>query len=167
MLGEEGNQLYRAERLAQGRQLYSEIALQYGPLAVHLYSAFSTVVGNTITAVLAFHVVSSVLAILLAYVFVRGYVDVVTALQVTLFGFLPLMLTPGGNLGAYTNAEYISWERICLIAVLLAWRPPHCRTVRHAVWVGVGLGAWQWVKFGGAFFAGSALILAGPVLCTR
>ena len=160
VLGEEGNQLYRAARLAQGRHLYSEIALQYGPLAVHLYSAFSTVVGNTITAVLAFHIVSSVLAIVLAYVFVRRHVDVVTALQVTLFGFLPLMLTPGGILGTYGNVEYMSWERVCLIAVLLAWRPPHDRRVGHAVWVGVGLGVWQWVKFGGAFFAGAALIVA-------
>ena len=160
VLGEEGNQLYHAARLAQGRQLYSEIALTYGPLPVYLYAAFATVVGNTITAVLAFHVVSSVLAILLAYVFVRRHVDVVSALQVTVFGLLPLMLTPGGILGTYSFAEYISWERICLIAVLLAWRPPHNRTVRHAVWVGVGLGAWQWVKFGGAFFAGGALVVA-------
>ena len=160
VLGEEGNQLYRAERLAQGQQLYSEIALQYGPLAVHLYAAFSMAVGNTITAVLTFHAISSVLAILLAYVFVRRHVGVVTALQVTLLAFVPLMLTPGGGLGTYANTEYISWERICLIWVLLAWRPPHDRLIRHAAWVGVALGAWQWVKFGGAFFAGAALVVA-------
>lgn len=60
--------------------------------------------------------------------------------------------------GGLLASVYVELERICLLAIAVAWKPPAGRTFRVALCLGLWLGTMQWIKFGGAFVAGASLI---------
>lgn len=155
---ERGNQLYRAGVILGGGHLYRDVAFQYGPLAAQLHAAWSEAAGISITSTLAWHLFWSLVGIALGYrVFRRMAAPWPSALYSALL-WVPLMLEPGG-LVRMINAEHQTLDRIWLLAILLLWSPPAERTTGRSMGIGAAMAAWQWTKFGGAIFAGAALVL--------
>jgi hypothetical protein len=81
------------------------------------------------------------------------------ALAFAVIVLFPYFLVPGGFAGGLNASVYVELERICLLSIALAWRPPESRSFGSALLIGLLLGAMQWVKFGGAFFAGASLVI--------
>lgn len=158
VFGESGNQLFRADRLTQGYVLYRDVAMQYGPISAYVYAGFTLISGNTIAANHYYHLVWGVVCVVLLFRLVRRYVPIFSALIGTILMAFPTMLVPAGLIGNHTNVEYMSLQRICLVLLMLVWRPPSRSSTRDLT-IGFILGLWQGVKFGGAFFAGAALVL--------
>jgi hypothetical protein len=158
VLGEAGNQLWRAERLGQGAMLYRDVACQYGYLPPYAYMLFTRIAGNTILANNIWHVVGSVVCVGLLFELLRREVPLSLACVGTVLVSFQLLLAPGGIIGRYTIFEHLSMERACLLAVMLLWRAPTNRSKGHALALGSALGVWQGVKFGGAFFAGAGVL---------
>jgi hypothetical protein len=161
VVGEHGNQLYRAERLARGLWLYRDVADQYGPVPAYLYMLYTRAAGNTISANLYWHLGGSLVCLVLAYAVLRKNLAVGPALGGA-FAALPLLLAPGGadlggGYGNFLYIEYLALERCCLLGVMLLWQPPAERSRARSIATGLLLGLWQAVKFGGALFAGAAL----------
>jgi hypothetical protein len=158
VLGEQGNQLYRAERLARGETLYGDVAMQYGPLPAYVYAGYTLLTGNTIAANHSWHLATSAACIALTFALVRRHAGTRAAWVGTCLLLLPLMLAPGGLMGGYTNFEHLSVERMCLLGLMLLWAPPAERSLSRNGLLGCCLGAWQLVKFGGAAFGGAAVV---------
>jgi hypothetical protein len=159
LFGDQSLNLLVADELLAGRVLYRDIHSQYGPLPAYLHTGFAAVFGNTPVVFLSFHQVLSLVGLVLLTCLVRRATGAATTCFVVIVGLLPIFLTPGALLGAYTSSAYIPVERLCLIGLALAWVPPARRGPWSAAALGVILGAWQGVKFGGAFYAGLALLL--------
>lgn len=156
---DEGMNLLVADELLAGKLLYRDLFYQYGPLPAYMYTGFAALFGNSPTSYLAFHQIGCLTALaLLAYLMSR-LVSTWTTAFVLIAGVFPMFLTPGGVLGTYTWSAYIPLERLCLVALTLTWVPPRTRSSQRALALGAILGIWQGVKFGGAFFAGLALVL--------
>lgn len=156
--GEDGNQLWRADQILRGRLPYRDFALQYGFLPSYVYAAFAGAFGNTLLTCRAYHLAFSVVCVVLSYLLVRRSLGPKLALVVAV-AFIPILLAPGGTIGANTNVEYIPVERVCFLALMLLWTAPDRRTVRGAIALGLVLGLWQAIKFGGAIFAGLSVVL--------
>jgi hypothetical protein len=163
ILGEHGNQLYRASRLLEGELLYRDVACQYGAIPVYLHAGLSAGLGVSINTVLIWHLSSSAAAVGLAYRVLRRCCDRTTSAFTTALFAVPMLLVPGGILG-YSNVEYLSVERCCFLAVLAVWQLPEHRSRQVSVLLGGILGVWQHVKFGGAVFALAALLTVDIVV---
>jgi hypothetical protein len=85
------------------------------------------------------------------------------AAAVALLGVLPLAMAPGPLAGGAASNTYLGLERLGLVVFALSWTPPEERTDARSAAAGLALGAWQWVKFGGAAF-GLAAWLAVDVV---
>jgi len=158
VLHESGNQLYRAQQLAQGKLLYRDLGMQYGPLATYLYTGLTVFAGNTVATNWSWHLGLSIVPIVLEFVLLRRYMRRTVALFGVLCLAMPAMLAPGGVVGVYTNFEHLSFERVYILVLMLLWRPPSMRSLNRDLVLGGVLGLWQLTKFGGAFFAMAALI---------
>jgi hypothetical protein len=157
--GEDGNQLYRADRLARGYRLYRDIASPYGPIGAYSYAGYAAMLGNTMAANRYWHLGWSLMCIGMAYCVIRRAVGMKAGFALTLGLALPMMLQPGGMIAPFMNFEHLSLERACLLGLMLLWRPPPERRSLHAVGMGLILGLWQGIKFGGAFFGAAAVLL--------
>lgn len=155
---ERGNQLYRARILTEGGHLYRDVAFQYGPLAAYLHAAWCAVAGIGITQTLTWHLFWSLVGISLGYLVFRRLVPPAPAALYTALLLVPLMLEPGGLI-RMVNAEHQTFDRVFLLLILLSWNPPRIQTAGRAATIGLAMGAWQATKFGGAIFAGAALVL--------
>jgi hypothetical protein len=156
--GEDGNQLWRAHRLNSGAVLYRDVACQYGYVPAYAHAAWAAAFGNTILSNRLWHLLTSLACVGLMFRLLRTFALPTVAAAWTLVVAVPFLLVPGGAVGAYTNFEHTSLERMCLLGVMLSWVPPGERSSRAAVMLGLILGLWQGVKFGGAFFAGAAFV---------
>jgi hypothetical protein len=99
----------------------------------------------------------SAVNICLGYILVRRATGPATAV-VTSVGLLALLPVPGAIAGGFTVSPYLVLERTLLLMVALCWRPVG-RSWRSSISLGITLGVWQGVKFGGGIFAGSTLVL--------
>ncbi len=155
ILGENGNQLFRADQLAAGKSLYGDVDCQYGPLPIWLWYGFTLMAGNTIGANVLFQN-------LLTLVLVAGLfwwlsqnakskshlVFLAIGLGLLTFArtpYLYLLASPSANF------EYLTFERLCLLGLMLLWRPPTQRCNKLGVGLVLLFLLWQCVKVGGAF----------------
>ncbi len=150
-----GEQLYRADRLSKGEILYRDVASQYGFVASYLYAYYTIAVGNTIVANRIWHMLWFSFSGVMVYWLLRKTVRIELAFAFTLIVVTPVLVKPGWII---TEAENVPVEAVCFLALMLAWVPPDCRTWKHCVTLGLILGLWQAVKFGGAVYAGMAIV---------
>ncbi len=159
LYADHGTNLLVADRLNDGAILYRDVAYQYGPIPAYAYALVARVFGNTVWVNALWFLVLSAVCIALAYYWLLRHTSVVVAGIVAGAALIPMVLTPGGGIGTYADSAYIPVERLCFLCLLLAWIPPRDRTVRRAVALGLVLGAWQGIKFGGAVFGFAAILL--------
>ena len=166
--GEEGNQLWRADRTLHGQLPYRDFAYPYGFIPSYLYAGFAYVFGNTLLTNRYFHMLCNTGCIVLVYQLLQRWIGTLRAGLYAL-AFIPFLLAPGGTTGAFTNVESIPVERLCFLAVIALWSPPDRRAVPRAIAIGFVLGLWQATKFGGAFFAGFSVLVVDVawLLCSH
>lgn len=156
ILGENGNQLFRADQLHAGKALYRDIDTQYGPLPIWLWYGFTLLAGNTITANVLFQNLLVLVLVALLFWWTTRYADrrsIVVAIALAL-GLLTFVRTPYLHLIASpsANLEYLTFERLCLVGLMLLWRPPEERPAKFAGGLALLFLTWQSAKVGGAFF---------------
>ena len=154
-----GHVLTLADELLNGRMLYRDIFYQYGPVSAWFYASIAAVFGNSPATLLTLQQVLSLVVAALAYRLLRSALPQTQTILFLIVGLFPLLLLPGSSLADFSGLDYVSWERILLLAIALAWKPPQERTGWYAVTQGGLLGSLQLVKFGSAFIAGAALLL--------
>lgn len=154
-----GHVLTIADQLLQGRTLYKDIFYQYGPFSAWFYASVAAVVGNSPATLLTMQQALSLVVAALAYRLLRSALPQTQTILFLIIGLFPLLLQPGSSLAEFSGLDYVSWERILLLAIALAWKPPEQRTGWYAVTQGGLLGSLQLIKFGSAFVAGAALLL--------
>jgi len=152
-----GHNLLVADKLLSGQALYRDVFYPYGPLPAYAYASMASVFGNTPATYLALLAAISAVNACLAFVLVRRTANTATAVLVTI-GLLALLPIPGAIAGGFTVSPYLVLERTLLLVVALCWKAPD-RSWGQSVLLGLALGAWQGVKFGGAVVAGSAVFL--------
>lgn len=145
---------FLADRLAAGDSLYSDIAYPYGPLPVWIWTAFTCIFGNTPATYAAFTLIGNLIFAFLLYAAIARVSTPLAALVVVACG----LVIPE------TEPPYRLFERCIFAGILLAWVLPEERSFRHALVVGLLLGLWQWVKFGGAVYAAGSLVVVDLVL---
>jgi len=155
ILGENGNQLFRADQLHSSKALYSDMDCQYGPLPVWLWYGFTLIAGNTIPANVFFQNLLTLGLVALLFWWTTRYASrrsTVSAIALAL-GVLTFVRTPYLHLIASPSAnfEYLTFERLCLLGLMLLWRPPEGRSVKLAASLALLFLVWQNVKVGGAF----------------
>lgn len=160
LIGDQGAALWVLDRMTHGAQLYRDVAYQYGPLTAYALAGAASLFGSTARTTVLWYQLLSVATVVSVYGVLRQYVSSTTALLVASLGALPLMQQPGGTLdpqGLFCS-PHMPLERLSFLATLSLWKPPPVRSARHAAALGAALGIWQWVKFGGAFFALAAIV---------
>ncbi len=148
-----------ASELNHGQRLYQDVAYPYGWIPAIIYALFTRVLGNTITIHLVFHAILSAFNIALVFLAIRRFrtaVESAIFLGVWLF---PSLVIPAGVVAAYSNSLYLPTERLLITSIFLIWDHPADRSWKRAIALGAILGVWQGVKFGGAVFAGGAIVL--------
>jgi hypothetical protein len=155
IFGENGNQLFRADQLHAGKALYRDMDCQYGPLPIWLWYGFTLLAGNTIAANVLFQNLLTLGLVALLFWWATQQTkrrDVVLVVALGL-GALTFARTPYLYLIASptANYEYLTFERLCLLGLMLLWRPPENRSLRFATGLTLVFFAWQGVKAGGAF----------------
>ncbi|HEV3049873.1 MAG TPA: hypothetical protein VGX50_06180, partial [Longimicrobium sp.] len=164
LFGDQGYSLHMTDALLDGRTLYADIASPYGPVAAHAYAAAAALYGNSAATYNAFFLAVSALNFGLVYVLLRRHVSRPAALLTAALGLVPSLLIPGALLGGFTSSPYVPLERTLLILLAIFWRPPDRRTRMDAYRLGLVLGIWPGIRFGAAFFAGAAMLVA-DALC--
>ena len=159
LIGDEGVNLFAVSEMQKGRVLFRDTAYPYGPLSIGVYYLAAAFAGNSPLVYLCTLMVLSGVGAALAFALLRRSVSAATTWEVALLGLLPLLTIPGSIVGGFTYSAYLPLQRIVLLLVGLAWTPPAGRPARRAIAIGVWLGAWQLVRFGGAFVAGLAVIV--------
>jgi hypothetical protein len=163
LIGEGGTPLYRAEQLAKGKVLYRDVACQYGPLPVYLFTGWTMLFGNTPSALGFWSLAWGTAAMALM-------LRLVGSLLPPWWALIAVLVTSFQNLIHYAGgSEYVGFERVLILGFLLTWRAPAARSPARGVILGLLLGIWQLTKFGGAFVAGSALVAVDVLwlLCAR
>jgi hypothetical protein len=158
--GDEGGNLVIADDLLQGKLLYRDVWSCYGPLNMYSYAGWAWLFGNSMRSYVFFIQGLCLLVLVLLTVAIRGCASAGATALVVLVGLLPLLTLPTNIDTAGFFHPYIPLERLCLALVVLAWTPPRERTAARAAGLGAALALWQAVKFGGAAFAGGAVLLA-------
>lgn len=148
---------YIADRLMHGAKLYQDITYPYGPLPAYLYTAFALLFGNTISTYTLWSQCTSALCLALVFAFLSRHIHAGWAALFTLVCFLPVMQVPGGLQNIPLTSAYVPLERLAMLALLLLWRPAPERSTARLVSMGIVLGLWQTVKFGGAAFGFGAV----------
>ena len=159
LFGDQGLNLYVTDRILAGGRLYADVAYPYGPIPAYGYAAFARMAGNSILSYDLFLLAISLINLGLAYLLLRRYTGRMASLLIAAIGLTPLLLVPGSLVGGYAVSPYVPMERTALLAVSLLWRRPEHRGAARNVGIGVALGLLQGVRFGGAFFAGAAILM--------
>lgn len=162
ILGENGNQLFRAEQLHTGKQLYKDIDCQYGPLPIWGWYGFSLIAGNTITGNVIFQSLLNLILIGCLFWWATKCTDNrrdITLITL-LIGLLAFARTPYLHLLASPNAnfEYFTFERLCLLGFIFSWRPSTERTGRLGNVIALLFLLWQCSKVGGAIIGVAAYL---------
>jgi hypothetical protein len=156
LFGETGHNLLVADRLLAGQFLYRDVFYQYGLLPAYAYALAAGLFGNAPMTYLVLLAAISAVNLCLAYVLVRRATSTTTAI-ITSAGLLALVPIPGALAGAFTLSPYLVLERTLLLLVALCWRPPESRGLSRVA-LGMTLGLWQGVKFGGGVVAGGTVL---------
>lgn len=156
---DEAANLFVADRRHRGQLLYSEVAFQYGPVSIELYTRISAALGNTPTVFLITMAVLSAISVGLVAWLIRRSADAATALACVVVGLLPTMPLPGASVGGYASSIYMPLERLLLIAGVILWMSPAPRPWWRSVAIGAVLGLCQGIRFGSG-----AVMLASIVL---
>jgi hypothetical protein len=154
---DQGNQLLVGASLQQGKLLYRDINYPYGPIPAYALAAVANLAGMSARSYLWSIAMVSAIALAVTAHALRQHVGRGLAFGIVLVALMPLMLTPGGVVGAYTDNSYVGLERVILASLVLLWQPACERSPRRASVIGLVFGAWQFVKFGGAAFGLAAL----------
>lgn len=167
ILGENGNQLFRADQLHAGKALYRDVDTQYGPVPIWLWYGFTLLAGNTIAANVLFQNLLVVLLVAVLFWWTTRDADrrsIVLAIALAL-GVLTFARTPYLYLIASpsTNLEYLTFERLCLVGLMMLWRPPDERSAKGAGGLALLFLAWQLSKVGGAIFGLAAFAVMDVV----
>ena len=167
LFGEHGNQLFRAWRLGQGKLLYRDVACQYGFGPVYLFAGMAVVFGNHCATLAVYHVTLEAACQAAGYALLRRFLSPWTAAAVSIVALSRGLFYPFDPY-MYWTAEYMPWERLAILGLMLTWRAPAERTLARAALVGGILGAWQTMKFGGAAVGLTAFVLVDLLwLATR
>jgi hypothetical protein len=156
VLDEHGNQLLRADLLTRGLSLYGDLECQYGPLPIWAWYGMTRLLGNTMAANVFFHNLSALAVVAALFWWATRctarrstVLAIAGALAILAFARTPycyLLLAP------LCNIEYLSVERLCLIALVALWSPPDRRGAARAFGMVAVFGAWQLTKISGACF---------------
>ncbi len=151
---EPGQNLFLADRILAGQMLYRDVFSQYGPLPIYAHALAAAVFGNSPATFQGFVMAGDLAAFALAGRLLLRWLRPVAALAWLALGL-------GGKLlrGNYPNV-YPPFEAIFFLSALLCWRPPGRRGAMRSLAMGIFVGLMQTAKFGSAFFAGFALLLA-------
>lgn len=171
ILGEAGNQLYRADLPARDLHLYRDVVTQYGPLPIFLSQTVAHFIGNTVAVHLLIQ--SSLTLVVVGAVFwlattgtIRRDASVLVTIAVAVVACADTPLWPV-LLAVPTAYAGVSVERLCLLALMALWRPPDRRHSRHAVYAAIVVLVWQCVKPGGAVFGVAAFALVDGLWLAR
>ena len=117
-----------------------------------------TVGFSACTYVLPQSLLSAALGVLLAHAAGR-HVPTRRALAIVLLlGVLPLSMVPGAIAQGAASNTYMDLERLALAVLALLWTPPKERSVARSTAAGLVVGAWQFVKLGGALVAAATVV---------
>jgi hypothetical protein len=157
---DEATNIALADSLLAGKWLYRDVLWPYGAVGPYLHTAAAACFGNTLATYVGYFQVFALIQLFLLFLLLRrAGISFSTTLFVLVAGVIPCMFFPIALLGAYTSSTYMGPERCCLILTALVWEPASRGNGRRAALLGAVLGLWQTVRFGGAFFAGAAVVL--------
>lgn len=160
LVQDEATNIAVADALLGGKWLYRDVLWPYGAVGPYLHTAAAACFGNSMATYAGYFQAFALLQLFLLFLLLRNAgISLATTLLVLVLGVIPCMFFPIALLGAYTSSTYMGPERCCLILTALVWEPPGRSTARRAALLGAVLGFWQTVRFGGAFFAGAAVVL--------
>ena len=154
-----GVNLLLAAELTAGKVLYRDLSYPYGPIPIYLYTATTQLFGNSASTYVEFQRSLSLLHLTFVFLVLRSRFPRWPAAAVTLFGVAPFAIVPGAVLGGYMSSAYMPIERCFLTLLPLLWQPPGVRSNGRAAAMGAYIGGYQFIKFGGGFFAGAAVVL--------
>ena len=150
--------LFTADQLLAGKLLFRDVFYQYGALTAYLHAGWAKLFGNSILAYWHLAQFLTCISVIQVWALLRRSGSPWQAAALGVVVIFPYFLVPGGMAGGLLASVYVELERICLLAIAVAWKPASGRTFRVALCIGLWLGAMQWIKFGGAFVAGASLI---------
>jgi hypothetical protein len=156
---DEGLSVLWGSKVARGEMPFRDFGYLYGPIPVFLLGLGARLFGGTPQMFIGLLACLSAIGAGLVAALVRRSASFGATLAVVVLAVLPEFVTPGGAFAAFTGSPTLPLERIVLVSVALAWRPPEERTWRRGAAIGALLGVAQAVKFGGAIFDGAALVL--------
>lgn len=159
--------LFTADQLLEGKLLFRDVFYQYGPLAAYLHVGWARLFGNTILAFWHLAQLLTCIGVIQVWALLRRSCSIWQAVGFGAIVLFPYFLVPGGSAGGLNASVYVELERICLLSLALIWKPPADRTFRSALFIGLLLGAMQWIKFGGAFVAGASLVALDLLVLSR
>lgn len=150
--------LFTAEQLLTGNLLFRDVFYQYGALSAYLHAGWAKLFGNSILAYWHLAQFLTCISVIQVWALLRRSGSPWQTAAVGVLVIFPYFLVPGGIAGGLLASVCVELERICLLAIAVAWKPPASRSFRAALCLGLALGAMQWIKFGGAFVAGASLM---------
>jgi uncharacterized membrane protein len=155
---DQGVNLYLADQILSGKNFYQHSRYPYGPMPIYSYTLTASLFGNSCYIYMGFQqVIASLNAGLLFLVLRKIGVHRTQAAIVSAI-VIPYIVTPGAVLGDFTTAAYIQMERLYLTLLPLVLLSVMNRSRSSAVQVGFYLAGYQYLKFGGCYFAGSSLV---------
>ena len=157
------NQLHLNDELIAGKRLYADVFSQYGPASAKANALVAVLFGNTARNFMLLQGCFAVVCVLQSYALLRRNAEAWWAVLWTAVALLPWMPSTAGGPGAYLQ-PYGGLERIVLLAIALSWRPLIQRTNVRNLALGLLLGCLPWIKFGSAFVAGAALLIADVIV---
>jgi hypothetical protein len=157
LVGDGGWRLSVIDALVGGAVLYEDIFWPYGPLSISLESTVAAWVGNTVGLQIGFAFVGSLVCLALVYRVFRTCADSAASCFLCVVGVIGVLMLPGAVSGAGTSGGVV--ERALLLVLILLWVHPGNRGTGRTILTGLSLGLYQFVKFGGAAFAGVAIVL--------
>lgn len=157
------NQLYLNDQLMAGKRLYVDVFSQYGPASAKANALAGSLFGNTARNFMLLQGCFAVVCVLQAFSLLRRHAEAWWAVLFSIVALLPWIPSTAGGPGAYLQ-PYGGLERIVLLAIALTWRPLTERSKLRNLVLGLLLGCLPWIKFGGAFIAGAALLVADVIV---
>ena len=151
--------LFAADQLLDGKLLFRDVFYQYGALTAYLHAGWAALFGNTIISYWRLAQLLTCIGVVQMWILLRRSHTPWQALAIGIVALFPYFLIPGGSTGGLGGSIYVGIERICILSIALAWKPPLSRTFGSALWIGILLGLMQWIKFGGALVAGAGILV--------
>ncbi len=159
LFSDESHNFLVADALLKGAVLYKDVFYQYGYIPAYLYAGIAWLFGNSISTYLHLIQLLSAISIVAIYFLLRSVTSSANAFLITLLAILPQAIAPGAIAAGFTNSPYRTLEIILIAVCSLLWSSHYKQNLRWALLLGVCLGLWQGVKFGGAFVCGAAILL--------